>query len=102
MHVTVAESEVLAALWRRGPLGARSLVEEVRSVQPWGEATIKTLLNRLIRKGAVRSERDDGRQLYRALIERDAYVQAEVQALADRLYGGDRGALLSALSRRGA
>ena len=101
MHVTVAESEVLAALWRRGPLGAKQLIAEVRSAQPWGEATNKTLLNRQMHKGAIRSVRDDGRLEYRAMLTREAYIDAEVQALADRLFAGDASALAAYLAGRG-
>ncbi len=96
--VTEAESEVLAALWRKGPLSFASLIDEVKAVQPWGDATIKTLLNRLMHKGAVRSVREDGRQRYHAAIDRSAYVEGEIQALADRLFAGDRAALIRDLS----
>ncbi|WP_312820968.1 BlaI/MecI/CopY family transcriptional regulator [Brevundimonas sp.] len=95
--VTEAESELLAALWRRGPLPAKRLIEEVRSTQDWGDATIKTLLGRLMRKGAILSERVDDRQQYRALISRNDYVRAEISSLARRLFGGDQKALIAAL-----
>lgn len=91
--VTEAESVVLSALWRRGPLSAPALVQEVRAVQAWGDATIKTLLHRLIRKGAVESRRDDGRLRYHPLLDRRAYVNGEIQRLADRLFDGRREAL---------
>ena len=61
---------MLGALWRKGPLSFASLVEEVKIVQPWADATIKTLLHRLMQKGAVRSQKDDGRQRYHAAIDR--------------------------------
>lgn len=99
IHVTVAESEVLAALWRRGPLSSADLIDEVKSVQQWGDATIKTLLGRLIRKHAIRSEKIDGRQRYHPLIDRAAYIDGEIQALADRLFGGDPAALAAHLER---
>jgi BlaI family transcriptional regulator, penicillinase repressor len=89
IHVTEAESEVLAALWRHGPLTPARLIEAVKARRDWGDATIKTLLGRLMQKKAVRSERDDGRLLYRPLVTRQAYVAAEIQALADRLFEGD-------------
>jgi BlaI family transcriptional regulator, penicillinase repressor len=89
IHVTEAESEVLAALWRLGPLTPTRLVEAVRARREWGEATVKTLLGRLMRKKAIRSERVDGRLLYRPLVTREAYVRAEIQSLADRLFEGD-------------
>jgi BlaI family transcriptional regulator, penicillinase repressor len=98
--VTEAESVVLAALWRHGPLSFASLIEAVKADQSWGDATIKTLLGRLMRKGAVRSERADGRLSYRPLIDREAYVDQQVQALTDRLFGGSRQALMAFVSDR--
>jgi BlaI family penicillinase repressor len=89
IHVTEAESEVLAALWRSGPLTPTRLVEAVKGRRDWGEATIKTLLGRLMQKKAVRSRRDDGRLLYDPLVTLEAYVAAEAQRLADRLFEGD-------------
>lgn len=96
--VTDAEAVILAALWRLGPLSFTSLIEAVRAEQAWGDATIKTLLGRLMRKGAVRSERDDGRQRYHAAIERRDYLDGEIQSLTDRLFSGDREALIRHLS----
>ncbi len=89
IHVTEAESEVLAALWRQGPLTPARLVEAVKVRRDWGDATIKTLLGRLMQKKAVRSERDDGRLLYHPLVTREMYLVAEVQALVGRLFEGD-------------
>ncbi len=94
VHITDAEGVVLEALWRCGPLSPQRLIAEVKAARPWGEATIKTLLGRLMHKKAVRSERnDDGLLRYRPLIQRNAYVAAEVRALVDRLFAGDAGAL---------
>lgn len=67
----------------------------MRATQAWGDATIKTLLGRLMRKGAVRSVREDGRQLYHPKVDRRAYLDDEVRQLADRLFDGD----LAAFSR---
>ena len=91
--VTEAESAVLAALWRHGPLSFASLIEAVKADNAWGDATIKTLLGRLMRKGAVRSERDDGRQRYHAAIDRRDYMAGEVDTLVARLFDGRRAAL---------
>lgn len=98
MPVTEAEAEVLAALWRKGPLSFASLIDEVKSVQPWADATIKTLLNRLMHKGAVKSVKEDGRQRYHPLINRSTYIGGEVDALVQRLFKGDRGALAAFLA----
>ncbi len=91
---------MLAALWRRGPLSFASLIEEVRAGQPRAHATIKTLLHRLMQKGAVRSQKDDGRLRYHAVIDRQAYVEGEVQDLLDRLFDGKPDRLVALLADR--
>ena len=88
IHVTEAESEVLAALWMGGPMSPTKLVEAVQARKHWGNATVKTLIGRLMRKKAIRSERDDGRLLYYPLITREAFLRGEVQGLVDRLFDG--------------
>lgn len=100
IHVTEAESEILAALWRHGPLTPTRLIETVKARRDWGEATIKTLLGRLMQKKAVHSHRDDGRLLYHPMVSRDAYVAGEVQAVVDRLFDGDPEKLAAYLRKR--
>lgn len=100
LHVTEAESAVLAALWARGPLSFASLIEAVRAGQPWADATIKTLLHRLMQKGAVKSVKDDGRQRYHAVIDRQTYVEGEVEDLLDRLFDGKPDRLVALLADR--
>ena len=100
LHVTEAESAVLSALWARGPLSFASLIEAVKAGRPWADATIKTLLHRLIQKGAVRSQKEDGRQRYHAVIDRQTYVEGEVQDLLDRLFDGKPDRLVALLADR--
>lgn len=95
MHITSAESHVMEALWRREPLTADELVAEVGASQSWGEATVKTLINRLLKKKAIKSERADGKHGYRPLIARSVYVQVESQGLLDRLFEGQLAPMIS-------
>lgn len=91
----------MAALWRAGPLTPARLIETVRARRDWGEPTIKTLLGRLMQKQAVRSVREDGRLVYRPLIDREAYVAAQVRALVDHLFEGDPARLAAYLAAPG-
>ncbi|NQE61758.1 BlaI/MecI/CopY family transcriptional regulator [Caulobacter sp. RHG1] len=95
MHITSAEAQVMEALWRRHPLSADELVAEVGAAQSWGDATVKTLINRLLKKKAIKSERAEGKHGYRPLVEREAYVQTESQGLLDRLFDGQLAPLIS-------
>lgn len=88
-RISAAESQIMQALWARGPLGAEEIVREVGEAQSWGEATVKTLINRLLKKKAIASEREGGRARYRPLLTREDYVTGESQGLLDRLFGGE-------------
>jgi BlaI family penicillinase repressor len=94
-RISAAESQVMEAVWGRGPLAADEIVAEVGEPQGWGEATVKTLINRLLKKKALVSERNEGRTRYRALVTRADYVQGESQGLLDRLFGGELAPLVA-------
>jgi predicted transcriptional regulator len=88
MNITSAESHIMEALWRRGQLSTDEIAAEVAGPQGWGEATVKTLIYRLLKKKAIGSVRQGGRHVYEPLIQRADYVQAESQGLLDRLFEG--------------
>ena len=88
MQISEAESVVMDVLWRRHPLGAEDVVAELADSRHWQEATIKTLLNRLLNKGAITAEREGRRYLYSPLLKREAWVLEESRGLLDRLFDG--------------
>lgn len=100
MRISAAESLVMEALWRRSPLTAEQIASEVASDQEWTEATVKSLLNRLLTKQAIAADRDGRRYLYRPLVERGDYVHAESRGLIDRLFEGRLAPLVAHFSER--
>ena len=99
MKISAAESLVMDALWRRSPLTAEDIVAEIAEPQGWTEATVKTLINRLLTKKAIGADKDGRRYLYRPLLERGAYVSQESQGLLDRLFEGRLAPLVSHFSQ---
>ena len=93
--ISAAESQIMEALWARGPQTAEEIVREVGAAQNWGEATVKTLINRLLKKKALVSERVNGRALYHPKVSREEYVTGESQGLLDRLFGGELAPLVA-------
>jgi BlaI family transcriptional regulator, penicillinase repressor len=85
----------MEALWTNGPSTAEELVRETGEAQNWGEATVKTLINRLLKKKALVSERSEGRVRYRPLVSRADYLTVESQGLLDRLFGGELSPLVA-------
>lgn len=88
MQISEAESVVMEALWQRSPRSAEDVVAELAESQQWQEATIKTLLNRLLNKGAITAEKDGRRYLYAPVLQRDEWLTRESKGLLDRLFGG--------------
>ena len=99
MKISGAESLVMEALWRASPLSAEDIAAQVAQGRGWTEATVKTLINRLLKKHALGATRDGRRYLYRPLVARTDYVQAESQGLLDRLFDGRLAPLVSHLSQ---
>ena len=88
MQISDAESIVMDVLWRTHPLAAEDVVAALGEAQQWQEATIKTLLNRLLNKGAIAAARDGRRFLYSPVLQREDWVHGESQGLIERLFGG--------------
>ncbi|KQY88829.1 MULTISPECIES: BlaI/MecI/CopY family transcriptional regulator [Roseateles] len=86
--ISEAEALVMQELWARSPQGADEIATTVGSRQGWQLATVKTLLNRLLKKGAVTAERDGRRFLYAPAVPQDAWVADTGLSLIDRLFGG--------------
>ena len=99
MRITSAESQIMETLWRRAPLSTEEIVAEVGPAQAWAEGTVRTLINRLLKKKAIRGARDEGRYVYRPLIERDQYVLSESRGLLDRLFEGEVSPLVAHFAR---
>ena len=49
---------------------------------------MRTLITRLLRKGALAGARQEGGYFYKPLISRADYIRSESQVLLDRLFGG--------------
>ena len=88
MQISDAEAVVMDVLWKRSPLSADEVVMALSSRQDWQDATVKTLLNRLLNKGAIDAEKDGRRYLYAPVLQREAWVQGESESLLDRVFGG--------------
>lgn len=97
-RISDAEHAVMEALWSKSPLTAAEVCDTVCAERGWSIPTVKTLLSRLVAKGALATEPDGRRFLYSPLIERSAYVGTESRRLVDRLFGGRAAPLFAHLA----
>ena len=99
--ISVAESVVMQALWDAGEATAEDLVAAVAVPNRWAEATVRTLLNRLLTKGAVAADREGRRYRYRPVLQRADWVAGESAGVVDRLFGGRVAPLVAHFGERG-
>ncbi|MBS0315122.1 MAG: BlaI/MecI/CopY family transcriptional regulator [Proteobacteria bacterium] len=99
-RISEAEHAVMEVLWEEQPLTAQEVAERAGPVRGWSVHTVKTLLSRLLAKGAISHEADGRRFLYSTVIEREAYVGRESEKLVDRLFGGRVTPLIAQLAER--
>jgi predicted transcriptional regulator len=88
MAISEAEAVVMQVLWNASPRSAEEILAEVGPAQDWQEGTVKSLLNRLLKKRALKAVRDGRRYLYSPKLTREQYVMQESKGLLDRLFDG--------------
>jgi len=86
--ISDAESQIMRTLWERHPLTADDILAALPAEDGWQLGTVKTLLNRMLNKGALKAERDGRRYLYEPLVAREDWEQGESLGLLDRVFGG--------------
>jgi predicted transcriptional regulator len=97
--ISDAESRVMEVLWQQAPQASEDIVAALLEPTGWHEKTIRTLLNRLLGKGAVSAQKDGRRYLYSPLLRREQWQQQESRSLLDRVFGGKVAPLLAHFSQ---
>lgn len=98
-QISEAESVVMEALWTHSPRSAEDVVAAIGDERAWQESTVKTLLNRLLRKNAVKVQKDGRRYLYSAAITREQWLHSESKGFLDRLFDGRVAPLVAHFTR---
>jgi predicted transcriptional regulator len=86
--ITEAESLVMEVLWAHAPRTADEIVAALAGSAEWQETTIKTFLNRLLKKGVIGAEYQGRRYLYSPLLQRADWIDAQSRSVLERLFGG--------------
>ncbi|TKJ37013.1 MAG: transcriptional regulator [Planctomycetes bacterium B3_Pla] len=97
-HPKISESEwmVMRVLWAKSPLTANDVIEQLTGKTKWKPKTIKTLIDRLVKKGAVKFEKEGRRYRYYPAVGRDECIATERQSFVRRVYGRTTKPMLAA------
>jgi len=94
-RISDAEWEVMQVVWANHPITAGAVARRIATRRDWSSRTVKTLLSRLVGKGALDYEVDGKRYLYHPAVTREECVREASRSFLDRVFGGNaRPALL--------
>ncbi len=87
-ELTEAEWEIIQVVWEREPCAAPEVQEELVARKKWTYSTVKTLMDRMVAKGLLKTERIRNLILYRAAIGRQDAQRGELLRTVKRAFGG--------------
>lgn len=87
--ISETEWEVMKVVWTKAPCPAWQIIETlVGTDSTWHPKTIKTYLNRLVKKGALGFRKEGRAYLYRPRVTEKECVAAASDSFLDRVLGG--------------
>ena len=99
--IRISESEwlVMSRVWQKNPVAAGDIVEALSKPTGWHPRTIRTLLDRLVKKRALKTTLDGKRYLYEPLLSMEECVRRESRSFLERVFGGEPAPMLLHLVR---
>lgn len=91
IQISNTEWQVMEVIWREGCAPSAQIRSELTVKMGWADTTVKTLLKRLVDKGALTTRRDPNNKrgyIYEATITEEAYAASRTRSVIDRFYGG--------------
>lgn len=92
--ISEAEWDVMQAIWDSHPVTAGQVIEKLAGKRKWNPRTVKTLLNRLVKKSALAYDVQGNRYLYRPRVSRQECVRSESRSFVSRVFAGDSAQML--------
>src|SRR5579863_8722150 len=87
-RISETEWEIMRVLWAKSPLPAQEIISALSTHDDWHPKTVKTLLNRLVKKRALGFQKDGRAYLYRPLVAEKDCIAAESDSFLGRVFGG--------------
>jgi len=100
IRITEAEWEVMAVVWANAPVAASAVADILEAKKQWTLTTVRTLLRRLVDKGALSQKQEGKRYLYAPRVTMEDCVRRESESFLDRVLGRAPAATLVHLVER--
>jgi len=88
VELTEAEWEVMKVVWDKEPCAAGTVQEELASHKEWAYSTVKTLMERMVKKGALGRTRIRNLNLFHSAISPTEAKAGEFHKMLKRAFNG--------------
>src|SRR5688572_24893679 len=95
--LTELENNVMKVVWGAGPCSVEAVYESVSRTRDLKEATVRTLLRRLEKKGYLRHEAQGRAYLYEAVERLHSFAARAVRQIIDHFCQGSMAELVSGM-----
>ena len=86
--ISESEWKIMNILWKESPLKAREIINKLEGTEKWSPKTVKTLLNRLIKKKALGYNIEGRMYIYFPIVSEAECVRLERHSFLKRVYKG--------------
>lgn len=100
MQISDSEKFIMDILWQNSPLTAKEIIKQIDEMVKWQDKTVKTLINRLLKKQAISFEKQGREYCYYPLIGQEEYLQTETQNFIRRMFNGKVSSLVAAFAKK--
>lgn len=88
LRISEAEWEVMKVIWANSQATSHDVVEYLSGKTRWKPKTVRTLINRLVRKKVLGFKREGRKYIYFPLLTQEECLRAERRSFLSRVYGG--------------
>jgi len=95
-QIAESEWEVMKVLWKKSPLSAREIILALAPFKDWKPKTVKTLINRLVHKGALAFKKEGKNYIYSHAVTQAECARSEGKSFLRRVYDGSPKPMIAA------
>lgn len=88
LGISDSELEIMKIIWENPDITANKIIGILEDKVEWKPNTIKTLINRLLKKNAIGFNKEGKEYYYYALVDKDIYINAESESFLQRIFNG--------------
>ncbi|GIO32965.1 MULTISPECIES: BlaI/MecI/CopY family transcriptional regulator [Paenibacillus] len=93
--ISESEWEIMKIVWKEHPLTAEQIVHMLPKGMEWSDQTVRTFINRLVKKKALGYEKSGRSYLYFPRISEKECVRAESRSFLNRVFNGAAGLMMT-------